>query len=266
MSAASELAVLPDAHRLADAAAHRFVSAANAAIQARGEFTVALSGGSTPRQVYARLATEPFVSGLDWSRVHILWGDERCVPPEHESSNYRMARETLLDHVPVPGANIHRIRGEDDPAEAAATYERVLRTVLRTPSGPPRTDAAFRLDLVLLGLGEDGHTASLFPGAGSLRATAEWVAAEYVHEVSMWRVTLTATVINAAAEVAFIVSGERKAAIVRKVLDGPYSPHELPAQLIAPTAGRRVWLLDAAAAAELQHTSRQVGRGSGRAP
>ena len=256
MSSAHDLEVLPNAHLLADAAARRFVASANGAIQARGEFIVALSGGYTPRQVYARLATEPFASSLDWSRVQILWGDERCVPPEHEASNYRMARETLLAHVPIPEANIHRIRGEDDPAEAAVTYERVLRTVLRTPSGPPRTAPGPRFDLVLLGLGSDGHTASLFPGAASLRATEEWVAAEYIHEVSMWRVTLTATVINAAAEIAFVVSGDSKAAIVRSVLEGPSRPHELPAQFIAPAAGRLVWLLDAPAAAELGRVSR----------
>src|SRR5688572_18199286 len=160
MSTALDVAVLPNALLLADAAAQRFVVAGNTAIQARGEFAVALSGGSTPRQVYARLATEPHVSSLDWSRVHILWGDERCVPPAHQSSNYRMTRETLLDHVPVPEANVHRIRGEDDPAEAAVAYERVLRAVLRTSMGPPRTDPGSRLDLILLGLGEDGHTAS----------------------------------------------------------------------------------------------------------
>lgn len=256
MTAGANFEVLPNAQQLADAAARTFVRAANAAIEARGEFIVALSGGSTPRSVYARLATEPLVSTLDWSRVVVLWGDERCVPPEHEASNYRMARETLLDHVPVPEANIHRIRGEDDPAEAAATYERVLRTVLRTPSGPPRTAPVSRFDLVLLGLGSDGHTASLFPGAASLRATEDWVAAANIHGDSMWRVTLTATVINAAAEIAFVVSGHAKATIVRQVLEGPSRPHELPAQLIAPTAGRMAWLLDAPAAAELGHASR----------
>jgi 6-phosphogluconolactonase len=256
MSIAPEIAVLPNAERLADAAAQRFVFAANTAIQAHGEFTVALSGGSTPRLVYARLASEPLASSLDWSRVHILWGDERCVPPDHAASNFRMACETLLDHVPVPDANVHRIRGEDDPAEAAAAYERVLRTVLRTPSGPPRSAPACRLDLVLLGLGHDGHTASLFPGGASLLASAQWVAAEYVHAVSMWRVTLTATVINAAAEIAFVVSGDTKAAIVRKVLGGPNQPHELPAQLIVPTDGRLCWLLDAPAAADFQRLVR----------
>ena len=254
MNRGVEVEVLPDEQHLADAAARRFLSAANTAIDARGEFIVALSGGSTPRSAYARLASEPFVSSLDWSRVHVLWGDERCVPPDHESSNFRMARETLLDHVPVPEANIHRIRGEDDPAEAAATYEGVLRTVLRTPIGPPRTASAFRLDLVLLGLGNDGHTASLFPGGASLHAGAQWVAAEFVQAVAMWRVTLTAMVINAAAEIAFVVSGDAKAAIVREVLESPNRPHKLPAQLIVPTDGHVHWLLDARAAADTVRT------------
>jgi len=151
---------------------------------------------------------------------------------------------------------VHRIRGEDDPAEAAVTYERVLRTVLRTPSGPPRTAAGSRLDLVFLGLGSDGHTASLFPGGASLHAGAQWVAAEYVHAVSMSRVTLTAMIINAAAQLVFLVSGEAKAAIVRKVLEGPNQPDELPAQLIEPIDGRLCWLLDAPAAADLQRLVR----------
>ena len=251
MSAVRELQVVPGEHVLADAAAHRFVLAANAAIDARGQFLVALSGGSTPRSVYARLAAEPCVSSLNWSRVHILWGDERCVPPDHALSNYRMARETLLDHVPVLETNVHRINGEEDPAEAALAYERVLRALLLTPIGPPCTAPASRIDLVFLGLGDDGHTASLFPGAASLRPTARWVVADCVHAAPRWRVTLTAIVINAAAEVVFLVSGAPKAAIVRKVLEGPHRPRELPAQLIAPTAGRVMWILDAPAAAAL---------------
>jgi 6-phosphogluconolactonase len=256
MNGTRGLEVLPDAELLADAVAHRFVSASNAAIQARGAFIVALSGGSTPRSVYARLASEPLVSLLDWSRVHFFWGDERCVPPDHEASNFRMARDTLLDRVSVPDANVHRIRGEDDPVTAAAAYERVLRTVLRTPVGPPRTAPGSRFDLVLLGLGSDGHTASLFPDAASLEENARWVTSDRVDAEPKWRVTLTATVINAAAEVAFVVSGTEKAGIVRKVLEGPVQPQQLPAQSIVPAAGRLAWLLDAAAAAELGHASR----------
>ncbi len=244
----TEVEVLPDEKVLADAAARRFVAAAKSAIEARGRFVVALAGGSTPRNVYATLATEPFASSIDWSRVHVLWGDERCVPPDHELSNYRMARETLLDHVSIPGANAHRIHGEDDPHEAALSYERVLRSVLMTPDGPPRADPTSSIDLVFLGLGEDGHTASLFPGATSLHETERWVVADYVPAVAMWRVTLTPIVINAAAEVVFLASGHAKASIVRSVLEGPRRPNDLPAQLIAPTTGRLRWLLDSAAA------------------
>lgn len=252
MSVTPDVEVLPNGEHLTETAAHRLVAAANTAIDARGAFVVALSGGSTPRKVYARLATEPFVSNVDWPRVQFVWGDERCVPPHHEASNFRMARETLLDHVPVVQANVHRIRGEDDPAEAALSYERVLRRVFRTPFGPPQSAPGARIDFVLLGLGSDGHTASLFPGGTTLHASDEWVVAKYVHAVSMWRVTLTATVINAAAEVAFIVSGSAKADIVRQVLQGSYRPDELPAQLIVPTDGGVRWLLDASAAAKLR--------------
>jgi 6-phosphogluconolactonase len=247
-----DLEVLPTAALAAEAAARRFVSVASDAIRSRGEFVVALSGGSTPGSMYARLAAEPLASSLDWSRVQVLWGDERCVPPDHEASNYRMACEALLDRVPVPEANVHRIRGEDDPAEAATGYERVMRGVLRTPTGPPRDTPGARIDLVLLGLGEDGHTASLFPGGAVAHDSPVWVRAAYVPAVSAWRVTLTPVIINAAAEVLILVSGGAKAAILRKVLEGPRRPHELPAQLIAPAAGRLLWFLDAPAAAELR--------------
>jgi 6-phosphogluconolactonase len=245
--------VLSTAVLAAEAAARRFVAMASEAIRSRGEFVVVLAGGSTPRSMYARLAAPPHVSSVDWSRVQVLWGDERCVPPDHEASNYRMACEALLDHVPIPEASVHRIHGEDDPADAAAVYERVIRRVLRTPSGPP---PAARIDLVLLGVGEDGHTASLFPGHAAAHDNPAWVRAVYVPAsaaVAAWRVTLTPVIINAAAEVAFLVSGAAKAPIVRQVLEGPRNgPLELPAQLIAPAAGRVRWFLDAAAAAGLR--------------
>ena len=247
-----DLEVLPTAALAAQAAARRFVAAANDAIRSRGEFVVALSGGSTPRSMYARLAAEPDASGVNWSRVQVLWGDERCVPPDHAASNYRMAREALLDHVSIPAANVHRIRGEDDPGEAATVYERVIRGVLRTPLGPPRDAPGARIDLVLLGLGEDGHTASLFPSALAVHDSPCWVRAEYVQAVSAWRVTLTTITFNAAAEVAFLVTGVAKAPILRQVLEGPWRPYQLPAQLIAPTAGRVRWFVDAPAAAALR--------------
>jgi len=247
-----ELEVLPTASLVAEAAARRFVATANDAIRSRGEFVVALSGGSTPRSMYARLAAEPAASNVNWSRVQVLWGDERCVPPDHAASNYRMAREALLDHVPIPAANVHRIRGEDDPAAAATAYERMIRGVLRTPIGPPRGPPEARIDLVLLGLGVDGHTASLFPCAVAVHDSPSWVRAEYAQAVSAWRVTLTPVIINAAAVVAFVVTGDAKATIVRKVLEGPHRPHELPAQLIAPAAGHVLWFVDAPAAAALR--------------
>ena len=247
--------VLPTAEALAEAAAQRFAQAACDAVQTRGEFVVALSGGNTPRSLYARLAAPPYATAVPWSEVAVLWGDERCVPPDEAASNYRMAREALLDHVPIPAAHVHRIRGEDDPVAAARAYEQTLRSALRTPNGPPRDAPGARIDLVLLGLGDDGHTASLFPGGPALTNGEPWVVAHYVAAVSQWRVTLTPVIINAAAEVLFLVSGGSKAAIVRRVLEGPLRPHELPAQLIAPAAGRVRWLLDADAARDLEGQS-----------
>jgi 6-phosphogluconolactonase len=234
----ADLEVLPSAAALAEAAAGHFVAAAGDAIDSHGQFVVALSGGSTPRDTYRRLGTDALVSGVMWSRVQVLWGDERCVPPDHAESNYRMARETLLERVPVPAANVHRIHGEDDPATAAAAYEATLR-------------ALARIDLVLLGLGDDGHTASLFPGSAAIQEQTRWVMAAHAPAASMWRVTLTPAVINAAAEVLFLVSGGAKAGILRRVLEGPRRPQELPAQAIVPSNGRVRWCVDAAAAAEL---------------
>jgi 6-phosphogluconolactonase len=238
----ADVVVLPSAAALADAAAARFVAAAGEAIASHGQFIVALSGGSTPRDTYLRLGTEALVSKVTWSRVQVLWGDERCVPPDHVDSNYRMARETLLDRVPIPAPNVHRIHGEDDPAAAAQAYEVTLRALLRTPA---------RIDLVLLGLGEDGHTASLFPGSATAHEQTRWVMAAHASAASMWRITLTPAVINAAAEVLFLVSGGAKARMLRRVLEGPRRPQELPAQAIAPSNGRVRWCVDAAAAADL---------------
>lgn len=243
--------VLRDAEALAHAAAERFVVAAGQAIGESGRFVVALSGGSTPRRSYERLAREPVVSRIQWSLVHVVWGDERCVAPNDAESNYRMAREELLEHVPVPAANIHRIHGEDDPAAAAASYEMVLRTLLRTPEGAATSAPGRRIDLALLGLGDNGHTASIFPESAAASETIRWVMAESVDASPSWRITLTAPVLNAAAELLFVVSGKAKANVLARVLDGPRRPRELPAQLIAPSPGRLHWLVDAAAGAEL---------------
>jgi 6-phosphogluconolactonase len=247
--ARAQVQVLPTPGALVTVAADRFVALAAAAISAYGRFHVATSGGTTPKRLYETLATDRYAARVDWSRVHLFWGDERCVPPTDPSSNYRMARETLIDHIAVPDENIHRIHGEDDPAAAAAAYERELRNVFRIPAGPPMPGARF--DLVLLGLGLDGHTASLFPGLTAVSEQERWVTAAYVAEVSMWRVTCTPVVFNTAAEVVFLVVGPDKAAMLRQVLEGPHQPALLPAQVIAPSDGSVCWLLDADAGANL---------------
>ena len=245
--------VLPDAAALAAASAERFVVAAEQAIAERGRFVVALSGGSTPRHTFELLAREPRASRVNWSRVFFVWGDERCVPPTDPESNFRMAREALLDHVPVPPGNVHRMHGEEDPESAATSYEATLRTLFRTSNGPPSFEPGRNIDLALLGLGDNGHTASIFPGSAIVNERARWVLSEYVPAVSMWRITMTAPLLNAATEILFLVSGAAKASVLGRVLEGPRDPHELPAQLIAPTHGRIQWMVDRAATAQLEN-------------
>ena len=238
-----------DPAALARAVAQHVAASAAAAIAARGRFLLALAGGSTPGAAYATLASEEFIHRIEWPRVQVLWGDERCVPPEDPRSNYRMAREALLDRVPLPPANIHRIRGEDEPTQAAAGYEKLLRELLGS-EGPDELATAGP-DLVLLGLGGDGHTASLFPGKAAVRETVRWVAAEFIEAVGLWRITLTPVVINAARHVSFVVSGTAKAERLYQVLEGPRFPERLPAQVVSPTHGQLTWLVDEAAAARL---------------
>ena len=242
----SEIRVYPDATGLARAAAEHFAARAEAAVASRGRFVVALSGGSTPRATYTLLTSPEFVARVDWPRVHVFWGDERCVPPDHPDSNYAMARETLLDHVPIPTENVHRVRGEIDPERAADECERTLRVFLATEPG--KTETPPRFDLILLGMGGDGHTASLFPGTAAIHEDRRWVLAHFVDTLSAWRVTLTPVVINAAAQVTFLVAGAGKAERLREVLTGPLRPDLLPSQIVRPADGHLLWLLDEAAA------------------
>ena len=227
---------------------------ATKAITERGRFTFAFSGGNTPRPVYARLASAGDIDRIDWSRVQVFFGDERCVPPDDLKSNYHMARTVLCDHVLIPAANVHRIHGEDPPEQAAAEYANELQRAFggdaKTGGLPPDG-----FDLVLLGMGDNGHTASIFPGLAAVTESVHWVMAQYVEAVGMWRVTLTPVILNAAHHVAFLVAGADKAEMLSKVLEGPYQPVVLPAQIIKPTSGELHWLVDAAAAAQLRRVS-----------
>ncbi len=238
-----EVRVCGDAGALATAAREEWLGQARAAIGERGRFIVALSGGSTPHALYASL--EP--RDLPWDRVEVFFGDERCVPPDHEDSNYRMVREALLSRVPIPHASIHRICGEmEDPEDAAAEYEADLRRSFGLGEGDwPH------FDLALLGLGADGHTASLFPGSRALRERVRLVAATDDAKSGLRRITLTPPVFESARCAMFLVSGEGKAEALRAALEGPRDPERVPAQIIEPRGGRLLWLVDAAAARRL---------------
>lgn len=237
----SNLEVFPDRVSLIRAAAELVVRIAGESIATNGRFSIALSGGSTPEPLYALLASEGFTRRIDWPHVHVFWGDERCVPPGDPQSNYRMTKKALLDVAPIPDSNIHRIRGEDEPARAATEYERELREFFG--------DSA-RFDLVLLGMGDDGHTASLFPGTAAVTERKRWVVAHCLEHVSMWRITLTPVAINAASNVIFLVSGADKADRLQQVLESRRQPDVLPAQAIKPVSGRLLWLVDQAAASK----------------
>lgn len=220
------------------------VRLAKETITARGRFVVAISGGSTPLPLYALLALPEWAIRIDWPNVHIFWADERAVPPDHKDSNYLNASAALLERVPLPRENIHRMRGEIDPAQAAAEYEAELRQFFGADDP--------RFDLVLLGMGDDGHTASLFPGTAAIHEQERLAIAHYVERAGNWRITLTPRAINAAANVAFLVSGAGKAARLREVLRGPYQPDVLPAQSVKPANGQLTWFVDKPAAALLE--------------
>jgi 6-phosphogluconolactonase len=234
-----------DVHR---AAAQVWERASRSAVDARGRFAVALAGGSTPRELYEALGSDPALrDGLPWSRTHLFWGDERHVPPDDPESNYRMVREALLSRAPIPDTNVHRIPAElTDAEEVAEAYERTLRKFFGLD---PTGIACF--DLVILGMGADGHTASLFPGGRAMLERNRLVVAEHVASLGDWRITLTPPVFDAAARVVFLVSGETKAATLALVLSPEGVARKLPAALVRPAAGELMWLVDEAAAALL---------------
>lgn len=228
----------PTLVEVAEAAAETIATLATHAIAEQGRFSIALSGGNTTPPVYQRLAEK----GLDWEQIYVFWADERCVPPDHADSNYLAVRETLLNHVPIPAENIYPMHGDIDPAQAAAEYEHHLRMFF----GPTP-----RFDLIVLGMGSDGHTASLFPNTVAIHEATRWVIGHYIEKLDMWRITLTPIVINQAAHVLFLVAGEGKASVLQQVLDGAYQPDLLPSQIIQPTNGELLWLVDGAAGALL---------------
>ena len=234
-----------DAEALAQKAADTFRQMAQENIAQHGRFTVALSGGSTPKAMFALLASEPYRNAINWANVYIFWGDERCVPPDHADSNYRMTNEVLLAKVPVPPANVFRMQGEEEPAQAAREYSAQLRQFFQTESLP-------QFDLVFLGMGTDGHTASLFPGTTALHAEANVIAVEnYVEKLKTDRITLTAATINQARTIVFLIGGTDKAATLNAVLHGTYQPELYPSQLIQPVNGTLIWMVDEAVGASL---------------
>jgi 6-phosphogluconolactonase len=235
-----------DAEEVATRAAAMFAAQATDAVAARGRFRVALSGGSTPRRAFELLASPRWNSRIPWGEVEIFWGDERYVSADDPASNYRMAREAFLDLVPLPAANIYPVPTGIQPAEAAASaYEKTIRQACASLDEVPR------FDLIFLGLGANGHTASLFPASPLLHEINRLVAADFVREMESWRITMTVPLLNRARTIAFLITGQDKAATLREVLRGPYLPETLPAQLIHPADGDLLWITDMAAASLL---------------
>ena len=230
--------VVRDAHMVATTAAELVMQAAKRAIGESGTFSIALSGGNTPKSLYEILAEDGNSRQIDWNHWEIFFGDERCVPSTHQDSNFRMASEAMLDRVSIPPEHIHRMKGEIDPEQAAIEYGKMLKD--RFEDGG--------LDLVLLGMGDDGHTASLFPGTVALDEMHHRCMANHVPKLNTWRLTMTAPFINRAAQVIILVSGAGKAARLAEVLEGPREPNRLPIQLIQPVHGKLIWLVDAPAA------------------
>ena len=244
-----EIILCRDVDELNRKAAERFIALAADAVSRSGRFTVALSGGSTPKGLYASLATPEYRHRIDWSRVHLFWGDERCVPPDHPESNFRMVQESLLSRIQIPSENVHRMMGEKEPEQARQEYEKHLKQSFRLPPGEVP-----RFDLILLGLGEDGHTASLFPGSAALNENQRLVATIYVEKLKAQRLTLTLPVINAAAQIIFLVAGQSKSAIVKKLFGADSDACKLPAAKVRPANGIVAWLITQDAAGGLAVT------------
>ena len=236
--------VFDTSEQLAIAGAERFVEYAQEAVTDQDLFSVTLAGGNTPRRVYELLATEHFTSRIKWSRVHLFFGDERCVLPEHRDSNYGLVYSTLISKISIPESNVHRIIGEGDAEANAQSYEIKLKSFFPRLAWP-------RFDLALLGMGKDGHTASLFPGDDALNEKTRWVVKTRIEDLRQDRITLTVPVFNHAVHAIFLVTGRDKSERLVEVLHGRSSPVQLPAQAIQPVNGSLVWLVDRGAASLL---------------
>lgn len=259
--ATRHIRILPDSERLSEAAADLFVAAARSAI---GVFRLVLAGGATPQRTYELLSTAPRRDRVNWEEVEFFWGDERPVPSDHERSNFRLAHEALLGHINTRAGSVHRMEGGVDADQAAHDYELAIATSfgISPPKPKPRhTDGSTlggeiaaqppSFDLVFLGLGEDGHTASLFPRTTALGEDLRWIVANEVPQLGEYRLTMTPPLLNAARRVVFLVSGGRKSGALRAVLEGHRDPRRYPAQLVNPTHGEQWWLIDKPAAADL---------------
>ncbi len=239
-----QVRVFQDQEELSRAAAEFFKTLAKETIAAHGRFTAALSGGSTPQRFYSLLGSPSYRDTIDWSRMHVFWADERCVPQDRPESNYKLAHDTFLSSVPLPAENIHRIQGEGEPADAAQAYEDELRSFVRGPG-------VMIFDLIILGAGNDGHTASLFPGSTALRERVRLAVPVFLERSKINRITLTLPVLNQAAHVLFLVSGRTKADIVWDILEGGDTRH-YPAGQVRPVNGEVTWFIDRQAAAKLR--------------
>ena len=244
--------VWPNADAMAQASARKFAERVEHAVATRGVARIAISGGSTPQTAFKLLAdpAQPFLATIPWDKLQLYWVDERCVPPDHPESNYGVCRDLLLSKVPIPAENVHRMEGELDPEEAASRYESTLRNTMKLEGA--ETPA---FDLVDLGMGPDGHTASLFPHTEGLNEIGRLAIANHVPQKDTWRISLTWPVINHGAEVVFEVAGVGKTDVLAEVLTGPRDPERLPSQLIRPANGKLLFLLDEAAAAQLPPAS-----------
>lgn len=248
VKSSAEIRILTTPQELFATAADEIIHAAHEAVTERGRFTIALSGGSTPKSLYNLLATNARAA-LPWDRMYFFFGDERHVPPDDPESNYRMANEAMLSKVPVPSGNVFRIPAENpDAAAAAEEYEKTLRRFFNLEAG-----AVPRFDMILLGLGPDGHTASLFPGTAGLQEKSRLVIANWVEKMKTYRLSFTLPVLNAGRCVAFLVSGMDKSSVLRTVLEEDAPGEQYPAKLVQPTDGKLVWFLDRAAASALSN-------------